>query len=118
MSKYIIIDPEDGIFLGTTGRKEVSGYRDLPPQADIIALFSSDNIFDLTKAAAFPNKDDAERYMNTYILRRSPKAFVAEVNAADKNSPFVDLVDIIKSGYGDYTGDMIDAIPMTNQLYH
>lgn len=117
MKKYIIIDPEDGVFLGTTGRDDASAYIDVPPTARVVALFSGNNIFDLTKAAAFYDKKDATEYMYAYIKRPPSQAFVAEIEAQDKG-PYVDVVDIVKAGYGEHVWDMIDAMPMLNQNIH
>lgn len=117
MNKYIIIDPEDGIFLGTTGRDTAEAFIDIPRSARVIALFSGNNIFDLTKAAAFYSEKDADDYMRAYIKRPSSGAFVAEVKSESKD-PYVDVVDIIKSGYGEYVEDMIDAMPMLSQHVH
>lgn len=117
MKKYIIIDPEDGVFLGTTGRDAAESYIDVPRGARIIALFSNNNIFDLTKAAAFRSENDAKDYMDAYIKRPHSNAFIADVES-DSKDPYVDVIDIIKSGYGEYVEDMIDAMPMPNQFYH
>lgn len=118
MQKYVIIDPEDGVFLGTTGRSELPSHLSVPEDASIIALFSSNNIFDLTKAVAFFEKEDAQGYLNTYISRRYPSAFIAPVETYEEESNYVDVVDMVKSGYGEYLEDMIDAIPMPSQATH
>ena len=117
MQKYIIIDPEDGIFLGTTGRDVAEAFIDVPRSARVVALFSGNNIFDLTKAAAFFSERDADEYMRAYIKRLGSNAFVANVESESKD-PYVDVVDIIKSGYGEYVEDMIDAMPMLSQHIH
>lgn len=117
MHKYVIIDPEDGVFLGTTGRDVAEAFIDIPKGARVIALFSNNNIFDLTKAAAFFSERDADEYMRAYIKRQSSKAFVAKVESNSKE-PYVDVIDLIKSGYGEYVWDMIDAMPMNNQNIH
>jgi len=119
--KYIIIDPEDGIFLGTTGRSEISEHlgHGVPDDARIIALFSSHNVFDITKAAAFPTEKDAKVYLHRYIGRRCPDAFVAPIETDDMAfAPYVDVVDIIRAGYSEYTEDMVDALPMQSQHIH
>lgn len=117
MQKYIIIDPEDGVFLGTTGRDAAEAFIDIPRSARVVALFSGNNIFDLTKAAAFFTERDADEYMRAYIKRPSSGAFVANIES-DSKEPYVDVVDIVKSGYGEYVEDMIDAMPMPNQYFH
>ena len=124
--KYMILDPEEGIFLGTTREEPNSMFGAQLTKADRqsgqarIALFSSHNIFDITKAVAFLNEEDAIKYMNTYIKRRCPKAQVVPVyseNLKDKE-PYVDVVDIVKSGYGEFAWDLTDAMPMPSQYFH
>lgn len=117
MNKYVIIDPEDGVFLGTTGRDTAEAFIDVPKGARVIALFSGNNIFDLTKAAAFFSERDANEYMKAYIKRSSSGAFIAKIES-DSKEPYVDVIDLIKSGYGEYTHDMVDAIPMLSQHIH
>lgn len=116
--KYIIIDPEEGVFLGTTGRNEIIDKHNIPDDARVIALFSSHNVFDLTKAAAFHSKSDAYRYMHHYIKKRCPDAFVAEIKSDKEYSPYAHVIEIVKAGYGEYVADMIDALPMDNQTIH
>ena len=117
MNKYVIIDPEDGVFLGTTGRDTAEALIDVPRGARVIALFSGNNIFDLTKAAAFFSERDADEYMRAYIKRPSSGAFIAKIKS-DSKEPYVDVIDLEKSGYGEYVQDMIDAIPMLSQHIH
>lgn len=115
--KYIIIDPEEGVFLGTAKNEELDNIRGVPPGVKILALFSSHNVFDITKAASFNSKTEALDYLHTYIKRGCPRAFVARIDAPSSHD-FVDVVDIIKAGYGEYTREMVDAIPMNNREIH
>ena len=118
MDKYVIIDPEEGVFLGTTGRNDIPPYVDIPQDARIVALFSGNNIFDLTKAVAFFHKEDAQSYLHQYIYRRCPDAFIASIKTEKNTTPYVDAIDILKSGYGQYIPDMLDALPMPSQELH
>jgi len=118
MKKFVIIDPEDGVFLGTTGRNEIPPYVDIPQEAKIVALFSGNNIFDLTKAVAFFHEYDAHTYLRTYISRRCPNAFVAPIETSKNDIPYVDAIEILKAGYGSHVEDMIDALPMPSQELH
>lgn len=118
MKKFVIIDPEDGVFLGTTGANEVTPYIDIPREAKIIALFSGNNVFDLTKAVAFFHEEDARSYYKSYLRGRYPDAFIAEVETSKNDTPYVDTIEILKAGYGSYIGDMIDALPMPSQELH
>ena len=79
---------------------------------------SGNNIFDLTKAVAFFHEEDAHTYLNTYISRRCPTAFVAPIRTEKDMTPYVDAVDILKAGYGRYIEDMLDALPMPSQELH
>jgi len=117
MKKYIIIDPESGIFLGTAKNDELE-LLDVPPGTKIVALFSSNNVFEITKAVAFFTKEDAEEYINIYIKRRCPYAFVGEIESSDDESNYVDIVDIVKAGYGDHAWDMIDYLPLISDSLH
>lgn len=110
--RYIIIDPEEGVFLGTHGTP-------IPTQGvRIVPLFSKQNSFEITKAASFPDKKEAAGYLNRYLKIYCPNAFIAPIEARDSKADFVDVIDIVKSGYGKYAEDMIDAIPMDNRSIH
>ena len=115
--KYIIIDPEEGIFLGTAKQEDIEFLPQHPHDGRLIALFSRNNLLDITKAVGFLNIEDAEKYMRIHIRKRCPLAFVGVVED-DSLGPYVDTVSIVKSGYGDYAWDMIDALPMPSQMDH
>lgn len=104
--RYIILDPKEGIFLGTREHPETGKYG---------MLFSSNNLFEITKATCWDTKEDAERYMNRYMKAACPFCYVVGI---DSNDDYVDIVDIIKSGYGDYAHDMADFIPMHSNSIH
>jgi hypothetical protein len=116
--KYIIVDPEEGIFLGTAKNEELEDIRGIPRGVKILALFSSHNIFEITKAVGFDSAKEAQDYLDTYISRGCPKAFVAKIETGSQKHPFVDVIDIVRSGYGEYAKDMIDSIPMHNTSIH
>lgn len=115
--KHIIIDPHEGIFLGTLKNHETSFMDRAPDDNRLLALFSTNNIMDITKAVAFPDKEDAYKYMFQYIKKSYPQAFVAAIKD-DSLGPYVDTVAIVKAGFGEYAWDMIDALPMPSQLDH
>lgn len=110
--RYIIIDPAEGIFLGTHGSPvPARGVR-------IIPLFSKENMFEITKAASWPTHEAAVSYMNRYLKQWCPSAFVVQIASVDSKQDFVDVIDIVKSGYGEYAKEMVDAIPMDNRSVH
>jgi hypothetical protein len=115
--KYIIIDPEEGIFLGTAKHEDMQFLPRHPNDGRLIAMFSRNNLLDITKAVGFFNMEDAERYLKIYISKRCPYAFIGSVED-DTPGPYVDTIDIVKSGYGEYAWDMIDALPMPSQMDH
>lgn len=119
--KYIIIDPTQGVFLGTARNydedMEEEDFNEKGPMR-ILALFSNHNVFDITKAVSFATKTEAQDYLRAYIRKGSPNAFVAPIETASNFEEFVDVVDIIKSGYGEYAKEMIDAMPMQSNQIH
>lgn len=118
-SKFIIIDPEEGIFLGTAKPDDIPYIERHPRDGRLIALFScnNNNALDIIKAVGFFTKDDAERYLHIYIKNRCNAAFVAEVKD-DSVGPYVDVVSIVKAGYGEFAWDMIDALPSYSEMEH
>jgi hypothetical protein len=117
VDKYIIIDPEEGIFLGTAKNEDMMFVDRHPKDNRLVALFSCNNVMDITKAVGFLDKDDAHEYLRVYLKRRCPKAFVAAIKD-DTIGPYADVVSIVKSGYGSYAWDMIDAMPMQSEIEH
>ena len=104
--RYIIIDPKEGVFLGT---------RERPDTGDYGMLFSRNNMFEITKATAWDNRAGAEKYLNRYVKQFCPFSYVVEI---DSNEDYVDIVDIIRSGYGDCAHDMMNFIPMYSDSIH
>jgi hypothetical protein len=117
VKKYIIIDPEEGIFLGTAKNDDMSFMDRSPSDPRLVALFSTNNVLDITKAVGFFDREDAEEYARIYLKRRCANCFVAEISD-DTKGPYADVVNIVKSGYGKYAWDMIDALPMQSQVDH
>tara|TARA_B110000503_G_scaffold22114_1_gene33927 strand:+ start:1750 stop:2073 length:324 start_codon:yes stop_codon:yes gene_type:complete len=106
--RYIIIDPDEGIFLGTREDKEMGGMG---------MLFSSHNFLYITRAVCWDNKDDARSYMFRHIKRHLQYCFIAEIDSTTKNK-YVDIKDICNAGFGDYATDMIDALDMPSEAVH
>lgn len=118
--KYIIIHPTEGIFLGTTKNHEidVETSRGELYSPRLLALFSSHNIYDIVKAVGFFTEQDALEYRKLYIGKRFPESFVAEIYDDKNDTPYVDVIDIVRSGYGEYAWGMIDALPMPTDVFH
>lgn len=115
--KHIIIDPHQGIFLGTMKNHEANFGKSGAKDNYLIALFSTNNLMDITKAVAFFHKEDALQYMKKYVTPKYPQSFIADIED-NTTSTYVDIIAIVKAGYGQYAWDMIDAMPMPSQMDH
>lgn len=109
--RYVIVDRKEGVFLGT----HIDYSRDVDEEDGVVyVLWAKDNVFSCSKAYSFENKQEARMFADT-TLRRWPKAQVRNV---DSNEKYVDVVDLLKEGMGQYTFDMVDCIPMMNENIH
>lgn len=106
--RYVITHNREGVFLGT--HIDTS----MDPDGVVFVLWSKDNVFSCSKAYSFENHREAQMFAET-TLRRWPSAKVQKVESSEK---YVDVVDLLKEGMGDYTFDMIDHIPMANEQIH
>ena len=106
--RYIIIDPYEGVFLGTKSEPARGGVK-------MMVLFSKNNYFDITKAVCWKSIHDAEEYLTKFIGTGFPEAFIGEVPV---DTDYVDVVDLVKAGYGDYSIEMFEALPMENISIH
>lgn len=106
--RYIIIDPHEGVFLGTHSDPMPNGFR-------VMILFSRNNVFEITKAICWKTEREALRYYNTYLKEGFPEAFVATI---ETDKEYVDVIELVKSGYNQFTHEMVDALPMNNTSIH
>jgi len=95
--KFIIICEQRGVFIGT--------YQGM-------AFFSKMKSFGAYKAYAFDGFEEAENYANM-ILGGEEHIFYFPCFETDEK--YISVVDIIKCGYGDYTGDMLLGMPLENE---
>lgn len=92
-----------GVFLGTYNGSDL-GAKD----NRVYACFAAHNPFGLTNACSFKSENAANYFIRDTFhpnRRRDMKAIPVETV-----SDFPDAVEIIKSGYADYTYDMIDCM--------
>jgi|TARA_B110000967_G_scaffold175679_1_gene188598 hypothetical protein len=115
--KYIIIDPVEGVFLGTAKNEDVNFMDGDTNDNRLIAMFSENNMLDATKAVGFWDEREAKNYIRAYLRKRCPEAYVVPIKD-DTFGPYVDTVSIVKAGYGEHVWEMIDALPMISQLDH
>lgn len=98
--RYLIVEKELGLFLGV--------YQG-------VFIFAKDNSFPIIKAPGFDSPDDAEYYIAKYFPKENKKYGVIDVETNDK---YVNIIDVIKSGYKEYTYNLIDFIPMLSGAIH
>lgn len=99
-----------GVFLGTHRMPLRDGYG-----MGIIKIFSRNDMFGISRAYSFDTKKEAFKYMQAFLIEEFPFCKVAEIQS---DGQYVDVVDLIKSGFTQYTHDMIDALPMYNDTIH
>ena len=99
-TKYIVISPEKGIFLGA-----VQGY----------ALFSKSNPMGMNSACGFDSIDDAKEFIRTSLPSVANTVFYPEIPTS---SDYVSCIDIIKQGYGMHTHSMMDYLDMQSESLH
>jgi len=100
MTRFIIIDKEMGVFLGTYGK---------------FGLFAANEGFDVVKAVSFESEKMARNLINEYTSLEEDDYFVAPIETKEN---YVSVVDIIKAGYGEHTHSMIDNLQMISYLEH
>lgn len=98
--KYIIINKEKGVFLGA-----YSGY----------AFFAKTDPVGIPKAFAFDTPEVATLFINSNMARYANNTFYAPI---ETNSTYPSVAEIIKAGYGDYTYNMMDYLPMPSEAVH
>ena len=53
--------------------------------------------------------------MQAFLIEDYPLCRIAEIHS---DGQYVDVIDLIKSGFTQYTHDMVDALPMYNETIH
>ena len=102
-TRYIIVDKDLGVFLGTYHGSDLGADDDR-----IYACFAANNPFGLVNACSFKTEAAAKYFINdTFAPQKRPGLKPA---AVETDSEFPHVVEIIKSGYGDFTHDMSDML--------
>jgi hypothetical protein len=100
-----------GVFLGTH-RMPLQG---AGGPINIMRIFSKNDMFGISRAYSFDTKKDAFKYMQAFLIEDYPLCKIVEIESSGQ---YVDVIDLIKSGYTQYTHDMVDALPMDNETIH
>lgn len=102
-SSYIAVCKDKGIYLGI-----VYGY----------ALFSNTIDIPLTsKALRFNTAEEVYSYFKKALPSLTDNIIAIKIETKEKGS-YVDVVDILKSGYYSYTDTMVEALPVLNETIH
>jgi hypothetical protein len=102
-----------GVFLGT-----YNGY-DLGMEDDgrVYACFAANNPFGLTTACSFKTERTAQNYITDLFPPKKQRQL--STLTVETETEFPTVVDLIKSGHGDITFDMIDGLVAEgSQLIH
>lgn len=112
-TRYVIVDEYLGVFLGTYSGDELGAEDD----DRMYACFAAHNPFGLTTACSFHNESTAKYFIrNTFAPNKRADLKPLPV---ETESEYPTVVDLIKSGYSEYTHDMLDAMfEYGNQTIH
>ena len=99
--RYIILSKTHGIFVGT-----VVGY----------ALFSKSSVVGTYKAYTFDSDKNATEYINKNFKDKSYTDFFS--GHVEIDTEYASCVDLIKNGYEEYVGYMLDFMPMISESIH
>lgn len=101
-TSYIAVHKTKGIYLGV-----VSGY----------GLFSEAGMAFTSKAIRFDSKEEIHSFFDSVLPNISKEIEPVEIRTNGTGN-YVDVVDILKSGYYDHTDSMVEALPIDNDTIH
>jgi hypothetical protein len=100
MSRYIIIEKDLGVFAGVF---------------DKYPVFAKNDIFGFNRITSFSSRENAEEWIHNYLNKDKNEFDIVEIETP---YDFVTIIDVIRSGYGQYTHYMMDNIPMISDKIH
>jgi hypothetical protein len=109
--RYIVIDKNLGIFLGTCNGEEIGMH-----EGKIYACFAANNPFKLTTACSFESKESAEEFI-VDIFPKERRSLLT-IGLVETDSIFPSVVELIKSGHSKYTHDMFVGLFEDNYIEH
>ena len=98
--RYAIVEEDLGFFLGAFQK---------------FGVFAKTDLFGLHKAFSFDTEKEANSFINEYLGRDRGDWSVVSIDTDDK---YINVVDLLKSGYDRYTHQMIDGLTMPNIQVH
>lgn len=100
MTRYMLIDKEMGVFLGTYTR---------------YVLFAENDFFEITKVYTFESEEKAQAFVNKNLDTTKLDYFIAPIKSKEQ---YVSVIDVIKAGYGDYTSTLMNNLQMISNSAH
>lgn len=111
--RYIIIDENMGVFLGTYQGHSLGAEHD----DRMYACFAENNPFGLTTACSFKSERAATHYIKDMFPHRKQEEL--RTLPVKTDSEFPSVVEMIKAGYGKHCHDMLDVMfESGNQTVH
>jgi len=101
-NRFCIICKERGVFLGTY---------------DNYGFFSKLYDFGLYKAPTFKDSIEAKLYADKF-LKQDEEDFEFIIGELKTQEKYVSCVNLIKEGYGEHTGQMMDNLPEYSNAIH
>lgn len=98
--RYAVVEEELGFFLGAFQK---------------FGVFAKTDVFGLNKAYSFRTEEEANEFIDEYLGRDRGDWFVVAINTDNK---YIDVIDLLKNGYGKYTHNMMDNLSMTSMQVH
>lgn len=103
MASFIAVHEKKGIYLGA-----VAGY----------ALFSNvGGVVFSSKAIRFNSADEVMKFFETSLPGLREGVSAVEIQTKETGN-YVDVVDILKSGYYNHTDTMVEALPPYSETIH
>lgn len=120
--RYIIIHDDKGVFLGTYSMADILDEADIDPTMPdeelykSFALFADENPFPIPRAVSFSSEAEAKQFCeDSFSKDQISNMSVVCINS---ESQYPDVADIVKSGFGDYTFNMLDGLECPNEYVH
>lgn len=99
-TRYLLINKEMGVFLGTHLK---------------YVFFAKNDAEDIVKAYSFKDEESVHKFVKISTNMNEEQYFVAPIKSDDKH---VHVIDLIKAGYGDHVYNLMNNIEMISHKVH